>query len=217
MEAAGWTAEIPNPYREPPHHPLPVEPIGTESWPLTFRPPEGLEVPHTWSLYALPSPGPSRLVWIRVEVPVRDGWVVWPAPMIAGTYVYGGFDRAIVVREGLPPSEPTWIPLPPTGDSEDLVPTIRDAPALIVTSTRYHRYILLLHVSTRHGPYRFGPDTGATIAALLGTLALWTLDHDPVHAIPAFEVLLRYVFPTITTGWLTYALATALACAATLA
>ncbi len=187
VDSAGWTVPQVFGYRyePPPVHPLTVKPIGSVFWsPEKFVPPEGLEgiVGYRWELFALPSPGPGRLVWIRVEVPVRDGWVVWPAPMIDGLYVYGGFDRAVVLREGEPPSVPSWDPFPPSGDSFDLVPVFRDAPALVVSSTGYHRYVLLLH-PCRPGPYVFGPDVGLSTAVILGSAALWVLDRDPVRLV----------------------------------
>jgi hypothetical protein len=147
--------------------------------------------------YAPPRPG---LFWARCEVPLVNGWIVWPAPFIDGYYVYGGVEEAWLLPEGRPARRLTFTPLPPLHDLDAaLVPTLDGPPAVVIRSEGYHpaAVLLLRPAGAPPAAYRYAPDPlhlalGAlggllsllarpTPAKLLATLALLTpaLDPDP--------------------------------------
>ena len=156
--------------------------------------------------YLQPWPG---LFWVRCEVPLVDGWVVWPAPFIDGYYVYGGVEDAWLIPEGGPPRRLGFGPLPPLFDLDAaLVPVLDGPPAVVVRSHRFHRAVLVLRpAGAPPEAYRYTTNPIRTAMGLLGGIMSALARPSPLKILATLLALapitgLDYRWPWLT-GWAT--------------
>ncbi|AAM02347.1 hypothetical protein [Methanopyrus kandleri] len=156
--------------------------------------------------YFLPRNG---LFWARCEVPLLDGFVVWPAPFVGGYYVYGGVTEARLVPEGGPDRRLTFGPLPPLSDLDATLVLVLDGPPAVVVSSRgFHRTVLVFRpVGASPEAYRYAADPLRVALGLLGGAVSLLVRPTVPKALAALLVLvpvagLDYRWPWLT-GWAT--------------